>query len=186
MPEAITLPLVSESLLTEFQSQRNIIIAGTVDNELALRVMILLRNFDNESHDPIYLYINSPGGAVGAGLTIVDNMKLVKSPVHTVCYGVAASMGAVIFAAGEKGHRYILEHSEVMIHQPWGTLDSNYKQSDLEIVSAHMKRTRHSLETVLAEAAGKTLEEIHAACEKDNWLSAEEAIAMGLADKILK
>ena len=186
MPElSAMIPLVSEALVSKFQGERNILITGEINDELALRVMLLLRDLDNENHDPITLYINSPGGSVSAGLTIVDNMRLVKSPVYTLCYGMAASMGAVIFASGEKGHRYCLKHSEVMIHQPWRTLESAYKQSDLEIVSAHMRRTREALEQVLADAAGKTIEEMHAACEKDNWLTAEDAVSMGLADKIL-
>ncbi|MCR5348497.1 MAG: ATP-dependent Clp protease proteolytic subunit [Bacilli bacterium] len=187
MPELeSSLPLLSEGLVEEFQNQRNILITGPINSDLALKVMILLRHLDNESHDPIYLYINSPGGSVSAGLTIVDNMRLIKSPVHTVCFGLAASMGAVIFAAGEKGHRYVLPHAEVMIHQPWSSIADDLKQSDLEIMSSHMRRTRERLETILAEASGKTLEQMHEACEKDNWLNAEEAIAIGLADKILK
>ena len=186
MPEeTISFPLVSAELVTEFQKQRNVIISDEITAELALKVMLLLRSLDNESHDPINFYINSPGGSVSAGLTIVDNMRLIKSPVYTICYGTAASMAAVIFASGEKGHRYMLRHSEVMIHQPWRQFGEAYKQSDLEIVSEHMKRTRLQLEEILAEASGRSLEEMHAACEKDNFLTAEDAVKMGLADKIL-
>ena len=185
MPEeTITLPLISRDLVIDFQKERNIVIADEITSELALNVMLLLRSLDNESHDPINFYINSPGGSVSAGLTIVDNIRLIKSPVYTICYGTAASMAAVIFASGEKGHRYMLKHSEIMIHQPWRQFGEAYKQSDLEIVSEHMKRSRLQLEEILAEASGRPLEEIHAACEKDNFLTAEDAIAMGLADKI--
>ncbi len=188
MPEesnAISLPLISKELVEKFQKERNVIIAEEISDELALRVMLLLRSLDSESHDPINFYINSPGGSVSAGLTIVDNMRLIKSPVYTICYGSAASMAAVIFASGEKGHRYVLKHSEVMIHQPWRQFGQAYKQSDLEIVSEHMKRTRLQLEEILAEASGKSLEEMHQACERDNFLTAEDAVRIGLADKIL-
>lgn len=180
------LPLINDELIARFQNERNILISDTITSELALKVMLLLRDLDNQSNDPIYLYINSGGGSVSAGLTIVDNMRLIKSPVYTVCYGLAASMAAIIFSAGDKGHRYVLPHAEIMIHQPWRTMEDSYKQSDLEVVSYHMKRTRTALEQLLADASGRSLEEMHDACERDNWLTAEEAIEMGLADKILK
>lgn len=186
MPENVTLPLLSESLVTEFQGQRNILICREIDDDLALRIMLLLRHLDNESHDPIYFYINSPGGNVLSGLTIIDNMRLTKSPIYTVNYGIAASMAAEIFVCGAKGHRYMLPHSELMIHQPWREIQASYKQSDFELVNNRFKRLRFELEEILAETSGQTLEAIHEACERDNYMTAEEAIAMGFADKILK
>ena len=183
---SLAFPLVSTALVEEFQSERNLLICEDINDALALRIMLVLRHLDNESNDPIYLYINSPGGSVSAGLTIIDNMKLVKSPIYTVCYGLAASMAALIFAAGEKGHRYILPHGEVMIHQPWRQIQAAFNQSDFEREGRHFKRMRDSLEQILSETSGKSIEEMHSACEHDNFLTAEEAIEMGLADSILK
>lgn len=184
--KSVVLPMLSMDLVQSFQAERNLIINQEIDQELALRLMLLFRKLDLESHDPICLYINSGGGDVSAGLTIIDNMRLCKSPIHTLCYGMAASMAAVIFACGEKGHRYILPHSEIMIHQPWRSFKTDIKQSEFERISARFKRTRDDLESILAEASGKSLEEIHAACEYDNFLQAQEAVDMGLADVILK
>ena len=183
---SLAFPLVSTALVEEFQSERNLLICEDINDALALRIMLVLRHLDNESNDPIYLYINSPGGSVSAGLTIIDNMKLVKSPIYTVCYGLAASMAALIFAAGEKGHRYILPHGEVMIHQPWRQIQAAFNQSDFEREGNRFKRLRETLEKILADASGRSLKEMHDACEHDNFLTAEEAIEMGLADIILK
>lgn len=183
----LTLPILSGDIMKEFQDQRNIVIADTINDELALKVMLLLRHMDNLSHDPIYLYINSGGGSVTAGLTIVDNIALIKSPVYTVCYGIAASMAAVIFSVGEKGHRYMTPHSELMIHQPWNSASiSGMKETDLAGLAEEMSNTRRKLETILAKASGRSLDEMHAACEKDNYLDPDEAIAMGLADKVIQ
>ena len=185
--KGLSFPILSGEIMEEFQNQRNIVIAETISDDLALKVMLLLRHMDQQSNDPIYLYINSGGGSVTAGLTIVDNMALVKSPIYTVCYGIAASMAAVIFASGEKGHRYMTAHSELMIHQPWSNASiSGLKETDLVGIAEEMSNTRRKLETILSDASGKSLDEIHIACEKDNYLDPEEAIAMGLADKVIQ
>ena len=186
-PVNLTFPILSGEIMLEFQEQRNIVIADTITDDLALKVMLLLRRMDQQSNDPIYLYINSGGGSVIAGLTIVDNMSLIKSPVYTVCYGIAASMAAVIFSCGQKGHRYMTAHSELMIHQPWNSASiSGMKETDLVGLAEEMSNTRRKLEEILAKNSGKTLKEIHNACEKDNYLDPDEAIAMGLADKIIQ
>ena len=181
----VAFPLVSTDLVQEFQSQRNILVCEEISDELALRIMLVLRHLDNESNDPIYFYINSPGGSVSAGLTIIDNMRLCKSPIYTVCYGCAASMAALIFSVGEKGHRYSLPHGEVMIHQPWRQIQAAFNQSDFEREGNRFKRLRDTLETILSEASGRSQQEMHDACEHDNFLTAEQAIEMGLADIIL-
>lgn len=176
-------------LIAQFENERNILIYGEVNAEMALRVMLLLRKFDQDDPDePIYLYINSPGGNVSDGLMIVDNMDLVHAPVYTVVVGLAASMGAVIATAGEKGHRYILANSQLMIHQPWNNINggAGIKQSDMAAMAKELTNTRNKLERVMQRNANVSLEEIHNACELDNFLDPDEAIAMGLCDKVIQ
>ena len=139
-----------------------------------------------ESVDPnkdIYLYINSPGGSVSDGLAILDTINFIKPDVSTICMGMAASMGAVLLAAGAKGKRLCLPHSEVMIHQPLGGAQG--QATDIEIATKHILRTKKTLYEILSDATGKTLDEVTAACERDNWLTAEEAQKFGLVDGIL-
>ena len=139
-----------------------------------------------ESVDPnkdIYLYINSPGGSVSNGLAILDTMNFIKPDVSTICMGMAASMGAVLLAAGAKGKRLCLPHSEVMIHQPLGGAQG--QATDIEIATKHILRTKGILYEILSGATGKTVDEVAAACERDNWLTAEEAQKFGLVDGIL-
>lgn len=139
-----------------------------------------------ESVDPnkdIYLYINSPGGSVSDGLAILDTMNFIKPDVSTICMGMAASMGAVLLSAGTKGKRLCLPHSEVMIHQPLGGAQG--QATDIEIATKHILRTKKTLYEILSDATGKALDEVTAACERDNWLTAEEAQKFGLVDGIL-
>lgn len=139
-----------------------------------------------ESVDPnkdISLYINSPGGSVSDGLAILDTMNFIKPDVSTICMGMAASMGAVLLAAGAKGKRFCLPHSEVMIHQPLGGTQG--QATDIEIAAKHILRTKETLYDILANATNKTVKEITNACERDNWLTAKEAKNFGLIDEIL-
>ena len=139
-----------------------------------------------ESVDPnkdINLYINSPGGSVSDGLAILDTMNFIKPDVSTICMGMAASMGAVLLAAGAKGKRFCLPHSEVMIHQPLGGTQG--QATDIEIAAKHILRTKETLYDILANATNKTVKEITDACERDNWLTAKEAKNFGLIDEIL-
>lgn len=139
-----------------------------------------------ESVDPnkdISLYINSPGGSVSDGLAILDTMNFIKPDVSTICMGMAASMGAVLLAAGAKGKRFCLPHSEVMIHQPLGGTQG--QATDIEIAAKHILRTKETLYDILANATNKTVKEITDACERDNWLTAKEAKNFGLIDEIL-
>lgn len=176
-----------DGLLNDFTSRRKILICGTIDNRLALDVMLLLSKLEKEnSTEPIYLFIDSPGGSVQAGLTIIDCMNYVKAPVYTFCYSMAASMAAVILAAGEK--RFAFEHSTIMIHQPSRLIVEQYvKQSDLSEAARSAEETRKTLEELLAKSTkGKTsIQEMHKACEKDNYLTAEQALKMGLIDEII-
>ena len=143
-----------------------------------------------EAQDPdkdIQLYINSPGGSITAGLAVYDTMQYIRCDVSTICVGLAASFGAFLLAGGAKGKRMALPNAEIMIHQP--LIGGNGVQgpaSDIRIVSEQMQRTRQRLNRLLAENTGKTEEEIAADTERDNYLSAREALAYGLIDKIIE
>ena len=130
----------------------------------------------------ISLYINSPGGSVTAGLAIYDTMQYIKCDVSTICMGMAASMGAFLLSSGAKGKRYALPNSEIMIHQPSGGAQG--QATEIDIVAKHILRTREKLNKILAENTGKPIEQIARDTERDNFLSAEEALEYGLVDKI--
>ncbi len=140
-----------------------------------------------ESEDPgkdINLYINSPGGSVTAGLAIYDTMQFIKCDVSTICLGMACSMGAFLLAGGAKGKRYILPNAEVMIHQPSGGAQG--QATDILIAADRMKKTKDQLNRILAANTGKPLEVIAADTERDNFMSAEEAVAYGIVDKVIE
>ncbi len=140
-----------------------------------------------EAQDPekdICLYINSPGGSVSAGMAIFDTMNYIKCDVSTICIGMAASMGAFLLAAGAKGKRIALPHSEIMIHQPLGGMQG--QASDIKIHADHILRTKDTLNRILAERTGKSLEEIQKDTDRDNFLSAQEALEYGLIDKVIE
>lgn len=139
-----------------------------------------------EADDPdkdIYLYINSPGGSVSAGLAIYDTMQYIKCEVNTICMGMAASMGAFLLAAGAKGKRKALPNSEIMIHQPSG--GAKGQATDIKIVADQILKTKEKLNKILAENTGKPIEVIARDTERDNFMFAEEALEYGLVDKIL-
>ncbi|MBR5423383.1 MAG: ATP-dependent Clp endopeptidase proteolytic subunit ClpP [Clostridia bacterium] len=139
-----------------------------------------------EGQDPekdISFYINSPGGSVSAGFAIYDTMQYIKCDVSTICLGMAASMGAFLLAAGAPGKRFALPNAEIMIHQPLGGAQG--QASDIKIMSDHILRTRDKLNRILAERTGKPLEVIEKDTDRDNFMSAEEACAYGLVDKVL-
>ncbi|MBQ6197511.1 MAG: ATP-dependent Clp endopeptidase proteolytic subunit ClpP [Lachnospiraceae bacterium] len=140
-----------------------------------------------ESEDPgkdISLYINSPGGSVTAGLAIYDTMQFIKCDVSTICLGMACSMGAFLLAGGAKGKRYILPNAEVMIHQPSGGAQG--QATDIRIVSEQIQKTKERLNRILAENTGNPLEVIAADTERDNYMTAEEAVAYGIVDKVIE
>ncbi|MCI8483389.1 MAG: ATP-dependent Clp endopeptidase proteolytic subunit ClpP [Lachnospiraceae bacterium] len=139
-----------------------------------------------ESEDPgkdIHLYINSPGGMVTAGLAIYDTMNYIKCDVETICIGLAASMGAFLLAGGTKGKRFALPNAEIMIHQPSG--GAKGQATDIQIVADNIQKTKHRLNTILAENTGKPYEVIAADTERDNYMSAEEAKEYGLIDGVI-
>ena len=143
-----------------------------------------------EAQDPekdISLYINSPGGSITAGFAIYDTMKYIRCDVSTICLGMAASMGSFLLAGGTKGKRYALPNSEIMIHQP--AIGGNGVQgqaTEIQIVSNHILQTRQKINQILAENTGRTVEEIARDTERDNYLTAQEALAYGLIDKIVE
>lgn len=139
-----------------------------------------------EAEDPdkdIHLYINSPGGSVTAGMAIYDTMHYVKCDVSTICIGMAASMGAFLLAGGAKGKRLVLPNAEIMIHQPSG--GSQGQATEIEIAAKHILKTKDKLNRILAENTGKDLEVVAADTERDNWMSAKEALEYGIVDKIV-
>ncbi|TWT48499.1 ATP-dependent Clp protease proteolytic subunit [Botrimarina hoheduenensis] len=149
-------------------------------NELVMKLLYL--QSENRRKD-IHFYINSPGGSVSATLAIYDTMQMITCPVSTYCVGLAASGGSVLLAGGEKGKRFALKHSKVMIHQPHGGVGGQV--SDIEIQAQEIIKTRETLNGILAGDTGKTTDEILKACDRDYYLTAEEAKAFGLVDDIL-
>jgi len=165
--------------------KERIIFLGTgIDDTVANLVVAQLLFLESEDADKdIKLYINSPGGSVYAGLAMLDTMKLVKPDVSTICVGMAASMGAVLLAAGAKGKRFSLPHSRIMIHQ--GSAGFEGTPSDIEITAREVLKARGTLDELLAEATGKPVEEVHKDTDRDYWMSADEATKYGLIDKVV-
>jgi len=165
--------------------ERIIFLGGPINDEVANLVIAQLLFLQSE--DPkkeISLYINSPGGVVTAGLAIIDTMRHISPAVSTVCVGMAASMAAVMLAAGEKGKRFVLPNAEVMIHQPHGGAEG--QAADIEISARHILKMRERLNKILAEATGQSLKKIETDVDRDFFMSADEAVKYGIADKILK
>lgn len=170
-------------LYSRLLEDRIIFLTGAIDDATANLVVGQLLYL--ETKDPskdISLYINSPGGSVTAGMAIFDTMNYVKCDVSTICVGLAASMGAFLLAAGAKGKRICLPNSEVMIHQPLGGAQG--QASDIKIVADHIMRTKKKLNTFLAEATGKSFEEIERDTDRDNYMTAEEAKEYGIVDAV--
>lgn len=165
--------------------ERIIFLGGPIEDDMAN--LIIAQLLFLESEDPkkdISLYINSPGGSVTAGLAILDAMNHIKPAVSTVCVGIAASAAAVILAAGEKGKRFALPNSEVMIHQPWG--GASGQATDIEITAKHILATRDRLNKILAKATGQPLTKIEKDVERDYFMTADEAKKYGLVDTVYK
>lgn len=165
-------------------NDRIIFLADEVNDTTASLVVAQLLFLEAQDPDKdISLYINSPGGSVSAGLAIYDTMNFIKCDVSTTCIGMAASMGAFLLSAGAKGKRYALPNSEIMIHQPLGGMQG--QASDIKIHADHILRTRDRLNKILAENTGKPLSQIELDTERDNFMSADEACAYGLIDKVI-
>lgn len=143
--------------------------------------MLFLESEDPEK--PISLYVNSPGGVVDAGLAIVDTMQYLRCPIHTICVGQAASMGAVILAAGEKGQRRALPHARVMIHQPLG--GARGQASDIQIQAAEIQKCKDELNRILSKASGKPVEVVEKDTDRDFYMNAGQALEYGLIDEVV-
>ena len=163
---------------------RIVFVGGEIDDDMANAIiaqLLFLQSQDPEKE--VSMYINSPGGSVTAGLAILDTMRMVKCPVATYCVGQAASMGAILLASGEKGRRFALPHARIMVHQPWGGAQG--KASDIEITAREILRLKDMLNGILAEASGRTLESVINDTDRDHFMSADEAKAWGIVDKVL-
>ncbi len=165
--------------------ERIVILSEEVNHVTASLITAQLLFLEAEDPDKdIQFYINSPGGSVTDGLMIYDTMKLIKPDVQTICMGMAASMGSVLLAAGTKGKRCILPNAEVMIHQPLGGAQG--QATEILIAAEHIKDTRTRLNTILAEACGRPLEDLMRDTDRDHWMTAQEALDYGIVDKILE
>ena len=165
-------------------NDRIIMLSDKIDDytaSLAIAQLLYLEGQDSEKD--ISLYINSPGGSVSAGLAIYDTMQYIKCDVSTICVGTAASMGAFLLSSGAKGKRIILPNAEVMIHQPLGGAQG--QATDIQIAAEHISRTKQRLNTILADNTGKSIEEIAVDTDRDNWLTAQQALDYGLVDRII-
>ncbi|MCD6167786.1 MAG: ATP-dependent Clp endopeptidase proteolytic subunit ClpP [Caldiserica bacterium] len=163
-----------------------IIFLGTEINDAVANAIIAELLF-LEAEDPdrmINLYINSPGGSVTAGLAIYDTMQFIKSPVSTICIGQAASMAAVLLAAGEKGKRYALPNSRILIHQPWGGVQGQAK--DIEIVAREIMRIKSTINEILSHHTGQPMEKIEKDTDRDYYMTAQEAKEYGIVDEVFK
>ncbi|MDD2906139.1 MAG: ATP-dependent Clp protease proteolytic subunit [Sulfurimonas sp.] len=171
-------------LFSKLLNDRVIMITEQVDDHMMGIIVSQLLYLDAEdSSEPIHLYISSPGGSVMAGLAILDTMELISAPVYTYAMGMVASMAAVIFTCGEKGHRYIMPNAEVMIHQPLG--GTSGQASDIEIQANHIISLKKRLYKIIAKATGKHVKTIEKESDRDNYFEASKAIEFGLADAIL-
>jgi len=189
-----TIPIVVETtgrteraydIYSRLLKDRIILLGGEVNDHVASVICAQLLFLESEDPDKeIYMYINSPGGVVTAGMAIYDTMQYISAPVATLCMGQAASMGAFLLSAGEKGQRYSLPHSRILIHQPLGGAQG--QATDIDIQAREILRLRKSLNSIMAENTGRTVEEIEKDTDRDNFMSAQEAVEYGLIDKVLE
>jgi ATP-dependent Clp protease protease subunit len=174
----------SYDIYSRLLKDRIIMLSGEINDHLANSIvaqLLFLANEDNEKD--IYIYINSPGGSITAGMAIYDTMNLINPNVSTICTGLAASMAAFILASGTKGKRYALPNSEILIHQPLGGAQG--QSTEIQIAAKHILRIRERINAILAEKTGKAIEEINRDTERDNYMFAEEALEYGLIDAIM-
>ncbi|NLL44679.1 MAG: ATP-dependent Clp endopeptidase proteolytic subunit ClpP [Mollicutes bacterium] len=162
---------------------RIIILCGEIDDINSNTIVAQLLYLDSLNHNDISLYINSPGGSVTGGMAIYDTMNFIKSDVSTICIGLAASMAAFLLSSGSKGKRYCLPNSEVMIHQPLGGAQG--QATDIKIAAERILRLKDKLNHLLSKNTGQKLEKIEKDTERDNFMTAEEALEYGIVDKIL-
>lgn len=170
-------------LYSRLLKDRIIFLNGEINDNLACIIVSELLYLDAQNHDDIFLYINSPGGSVTSGLAIYDTMNYIKSDVRTIVVGIAASMGAFLLSSGTKGKRCALPNAEIMIHQVLGGAQG--QATDIKIHTEHILKTKKKLNEILAYNTGKSLNKIIKDCERDNFMSAKEALNYGLIDIII-
>lgn len=167
--------------------ERIIFLGRGVNDSLANQIIAIMLYLDSEDQNkPIYLYINSPGGSVTAGMAIFDTMQHIKSEVVTLCVGLAASMGAFLLTAGTKGKRLALPHSRIMIHQPLGGTQGRQQATDIEIEAREILRIKRQLNEIMAEQTGQAIEKIEKDTDRDFFMSPYEALEYGLIDKVIE
>ncbi len=165
--------------------ERVVFLVGQVEDHMANLIVAQLLFLESENPDKdIHLYVNSPGGAVNAGLAIYDTMQFIKPNVSTVCVGQAASMGALILAGGTKGKRHALPHARMMIHQPWGGFQG--QATDIDIHAREILRLRERLNEILVNHTAQSLETIQSATDRDNFMESNEAVKFGLIDSVIE
>ena len=164
---------------------RVIFLGEAIDAAVANTVIAQLLFLEKQDPKaPIIMYVNSPGGHVTAGLAIYDTMQHIKPEVHTICVGLAASMGAIVLCGGAPGKRFSLPHSEILIHQPMGGAEG--QATDIRIVAENITKTGNILYGIIAKHTGKPIKQVEKDCDRDNYMSPEEAVAYGLIDKVIK
>ena len=190
----VTIPMVIETtgrteraydIYSRLLKDRIILLGSAIDDHVASLICAQLLFLESEDPEKeIYMYINSPGGVVTAGMAIYDTMQYISAPVATLCLGQAASMGSLLLAAGTNGMRYALPHSRIMIHQPLGGAQG--QATDIDIQAKEILRQKSILNNILAEHTGQKLSKIVADTERDYFMSAEDAVEYGLIDKVMK
>lgn len=174
---------VQDRIDAKLLEERKVFLWGMVDDKTARHVVDRLIYLDALGDEEIKFYINSPGGYVTSGFSIYDTMRQIKSPVSTICTGLAASMGSILLSAGEKGKRFIQPHARVMIHQPSG--GARGVASDIEITAQEILKTKEISARILSENCGQPFEKVMKDFNRDHWMGAEESVAYGIVDEIL-
>jgi ATP-dependent Clp protease protease subunit len=174
---------VQDKIDNQKLDDRTIFLWGMVDDKSARHVVDRLLYLDSVNHEEIKLYINSPGGYVTSGFSMYDTIRSIKSPVSTICTGLAASMGSLLLSAGEKGRRFIQPHARVMIHQPSG--GARGPASDIEITAQEILKTKELSARILAENCGQKFEKVMKDFNRDHWMGAEESVEYGIVDGVL-
>ncbi|MCL2382608.1 MAG: ATP-dependent Clp protease proteolytic subunit [Oscillospiraceae bacterium] len=176
----------SYDIFSRLLKDRIIVLSEDVNQVTASLIVAQMLFLESEDPDKeIYFYINSPGGSITAGMAIYDTINYIKCPVSTICIGMAASMGAVLLSAGTKGKRYATPNAEVMIHQPLISGGLSGQTTEIKIHADHMVKTREKLNRILSEKTGQPIEQIEKDTERDNYMTAEEALKYGLIDGIM-
>ena len=174
----------SYDIYSRLLEDRIIFLSGEINDQMANTIVAQLIYLEGKNPDKdIFMYINSPGGSVSAGMAIYDTMNYIKCDVSTICIGLAASAASLLLCCGAKGKRFALPNSEIMIHQPW-LPQTGGQVTDLEITVNHVARQKKKLTSIIAKQCGQTYEDVKEAMERDNWLDADSAKKFGLIDKI--